>query len=58
MKAAYEFLAGNSFVTPIGLALAVVAAYALLRWHNPYAAPALVSILLATLAASVFERPS
>ncbi|MBV9278324.1 MAG: hypothetical protein JOZ97_08820 [Candidatus Eremiobacteraeota bacterium] len=56
MKAAYEFLVGNSIVTPIGLALAVAAAYALLHARLGYAGVALVGILLATLALSVFER--
>ncbi len=56
MKAAYEFIAGNSFVTPVGLALAVLAAYLLEHARLPYAGLALVVILLATLTVSVFER--
>ena len=56
MKAAYEFLVGNSFVTPVGLAIAVAAASALLHAKLAYAGAALVAILLATLAFSVFER--
>ena len=56
MKAAYEFLVGNSFVTPIGLAIAVLAAFALSRVSSAYAGIALLAILLATLTFSVFEK--
>ena len=58
MKAAYEFLIGNSVVTPIGLAIAVGAAFLLVRAGSTYASLALIVLLLATLAFSVFERPS
>jgi len=56
MKSAYEFLVGNSFVTPIGLAIAVLVALVLLRVSSAYAGLALIVVLLATLAISVFEK--
>ena len=58
VKAAYEFLVGNSFVTPIGLAIAVLVVFGLLRINSAYAGVALIAILLATLAISVFEKPN
>ena len=58
MKAAYEFLVGNSVVTPIGLGIAVALAFALLRAGSAYAGVAFVVVLLATLAFSVFEKPN
>ena len=59
MKAAYEFVAGNSVATPLGLAIAVIAALALL--HAKFAANAgavFMLILIVTLAVSVFEKPN
>ncbi len=55
--AVYEFIAGNSRVTPLGLLAAVLAAVLLARGEYAAWVPALyLSILAATLAASVFEK--
>jgi hypothetical protein len=56
VKAAYEFLVGNSFVTPIGLGIAVLVALVLLRVSSTCAGIALIVVLLGTLAISVFEK--
>lgn len=54
MKRAYEFVTGNSTVTPIGAAVAILLA---LLFHSCAWAPyAFVAVLLVTLAGSVFER--
>ncbi len=53
----YEFVAGNSRLTPLGLLAAVLVA--LFLPHGPIAAwtPALyLGVLAATLVASVFEK--
>jgi len=58
VKSVYKFVAGNSLVTPIGIAIAAIAAFALrgnLRW---WSAPVYVALLLVTLAASTAERPT
>ncbi len=55
MNRAWKFIAGNSRVTPFGIAAAVAVAVifrAALGW---WAAPVYVAILLATLAATTFE---
>ena len=55
MKRAYKFIAGNSRITPIGIAVAVGAAVALrhpLGWWAPLC---YLAILLATLAAATLE---
>ena len=57
MKFIYDFIAGNSRVTPAGVAVAAVAAAMLVRAGLPLAAgAALAALLLATLAGSVFEK--
>jgi hypothetical protein len=59
MKAAYEFLAGGSLVTPIGLAIAALVALGLVHAKLfSYAGAALVLVLVITLAGSVLERPN
>jgi hypothetical protein len=59
VKAAYEFVAGNSAVTPLGLALGVAVTLALLHANlAPYAGAAFIVALIATLAGSVFEKPN
>lgn len=55
MKRFYQFIAGGSRVTPLGIAAAVAAALTLrhsLTWET---APLYLAILLLTLAASTFE---
>lgn len=57
LTAIYEFIAGNSRITPLGLLAAILVV--LVLSHGAFAAwtPALyLSILAATLAASVFEK--
>lgn len=57
MKFIYDFVAGNSRVTPVGVVLAAVATAALVRAGLTVAAGAvLAAVLLATLAGSVFEK--
>lgn len=55
MKQAYKFVAGNSRITPIGVAIAVV--LALVFRHTPGWQPGVVFLgtLLVTLAAATFE---
>jgi hypothetical protein len=55
VKQAYKFIAGNSRITPIGIALAVV--YVVVFRHGPQwqTDVIFIAILLATLAASMFE---
>jgi len=55
MKRAYRFIAGNSIVTPIGIAAAVIAVTLFRHGLGWWAAPAYLGILLATLAATTFE---
>ncbi|GAC1356276.1 MAG: hypothetical protein NVSMB31_16910 [Vulcanimicrobiaceae bacterium] len=57
MKFAYDFIAGNSRVTPFGVLAAAAVAFALARAGFPvYAGIAFVVVLLATLAGGVFEK--
>ncbi|MDQ6933288.1 MAG: hypothetical protein M3160_08965 [Candidatus Eremiobacteraeota bacterium] len=57
LSAIYEFIAGNSRVTPLGLLAAVLVAVLLPRGEHAAWVPALyLGVLLATLAASVFEK--
>lgn len=57
LTAIYEFIAGNSRITPLGLLAAVLVAVLLARGAFAAWVPALyLSILAATLAASVFEK--
>jgi len=55
MKRAYKFVAGNSRVTPIGIALAVTAALLFKSVLGWWAAPMYLGILLATLAVATLE---
>lgn len=55
MKRAYKFIAGNSRVTPIGIAAAVGAALGLRHALGGWAPAVFVGILLVTLAASTCE---
>jgi hypothetical protein len=55
VKRVYKFIAGNSRITPIGVALAVAAALGLRGALGWWAAPVYLGILLATLAASTCE---
>lgn len=55
MNALFKFVAGNSRVTPVGVALAVLAA-ALLAHRLPWIAFFYPAILLVTLAFSTLER--
>ena len=54
MKRFYAFVAGNSRVTPLGIAAAVVVALAL-RGSPEWAAAAYLGVLIATLAACTLE---
>ena len=57
MKFLYDFIAGNSRVTPVGLVIAAAAAAFAVRNGQPViAGAAFVAILLATLAGSVLEK--
>jgi hypothetical protein len=55
MKAAYKFIAGNSRITPIGIAIAAIAAAVLHQTLGLWIAPVYAAILLGTLAVSTFE---
>lgn len=55
MKRAYKFIAGNSAVTPLGIAAALAAAVFFRHALGWWAAPAYLAILLLTLAATTFE---
>lgn len=55
MKRFYAFVAGNSRVTPVGIAAAVVVALTL-RGSPDWAAAAYLAVLIATLAACTLER--
>jgi hypothetical protein len=55
VKNAYKFIAGNSRITPIGLALAIGVTLAFRGALGWWAAPLYVGILLATLAAATAE---
>ncbi len=55
MNNIYKFIAGNSKVTPIGIAVAVIVAL-LLRTHSGgWISGVYLTVLLLTLAASTFE---
>ena len=54
MKAAYKFIAGNSRITPIAVALALLLGW--LMRSSAWAPEAVVAILVAGLCASSFER--
>ncbi len=57
MNALYDFVAGGSRITPLGIIASALVAIALLRspWHA-YAAAGFVALLLVTLACSAFEN--
>lgn len=55
MKRAYTFVAGNSRITPLGIAAAAGAALALRHVLGAWAPAVFLGILLATLAASTCE---
>jgi hypothetical protein len=55
MKRVYKFIAGNSRITPIGIALAVVLAIVLRSALGSWSAPVYLGVLLLTLAASTRE---
>lgn len=57
MKAIYKFVAGNSRVTPLGVALAAAAAGLMARSELRAAGGIIfLGILVLTLTASVFEK--
>jgi hypothetical protein len=58
VKSVYKFIAGNSYVTPIGVGFAAVVALALHRTLGWWSAPLYLTLLLVTLAASTAERPA
>ena len=55
MRNAYKFIAGNSVVTPIGIAIAILAAIALHGLLGKWVAAVYVAVLLFTLAAATME---
>jgi hypothetical protein len=55
MKKAYKFIAGNSRLAPIGIALAVAVALTLRHTLAWWLAPLYLGVLLLTLAATTFE---
>ncbi|MDP9016986.1 MAG: hypothetical protein M3N19_01530 [Candidatus Eremiobacteraeota bacterium] len=57
MNFLYDFIAGNSRVTPFGVLATAAVTFALVRAGLPgYAGIALVVLLVATLAGGVFEK--
>ncbi|HKU69103.1 MAG TPA: hypothetical protein VJP85_15130 [Candidatus Baltobacteraceae bacterium] len=55
MKHVYKFVAGNSRITPIGIALALAAVLLLRSVLGWWAAPVYLGILLVTLAVATLE---
>ncbi len=55
VKRAYKFIAGNSRVTPVGVAAAVAATLVFRNALGWWSAPVYLGILLATLAAATLE---
>lgn len=55
MKRAYKFVAGNSRITPVGIALAIAVALIFKNTLGWWTAPLYVGVLLATLAAATLE---
>jgi hypothetical protein len=55
MKSIYKFIAGNSRVTPVGLAVAAILAYAFRDRLGWWSAAVYLLVLLVTLGLSVFE---
>lgn len=55
MKRAYKFIAGNSRVTPFGIAIAVAITVALRHTLGWWAAPCYLALLLGTLAVTTLE---
>jgi hypothetical protein len=58
VKSAYKFIAGNSYVTPAGIAVAAVLTLVLHRTLGWWSAPLDLGLLLVTLALSTGEPPS
>jgi hypothetical protein len=58
VKAVYKFVAGNSRVTPAGIAIAATLAVALQDVAGRWSAPLYVAILVFTLALSTAEPPA
>lgn len=56
MRRVYAFIAGNSRVTPAGIALAVIAALLLRERAVVWSAPVYLIVLLGTLAFATGER--
>lgn len=56
MKKAYAFVAGNSIVTPAGIAIAIVLALTLRGVLGHWIVPLYTGVLLCTLAVATFER--
>ncbi|MDQ2679690.1 MAG: hypothetical protein M3Y21_01515 [Candidatus Eremiobacteraeota bacterium] len=54
----YDFIAGSSRVTPIGLAIAVAIALFAHSFLGIWAAPVYLGILALTLILSTFEMPT
>jgi hypothetical protein len=57
VKSVYKFIAGNSHITPIGIAVAAVLTWVLHGTLGWWSAPLYVALLLLTLAASTAEAP-
>lgn len=56
MKRIFKFIAGNSVVTPIGVAIAIALALALRASGSAWTPAAFAGVLLVTLVACTFER--
>ncbi len=54
LREIYDFITGGSRLTPFGLALAVIAAFALPTMR----AEAFTALVVATFVASTFEKPT
>ena len=55
MNRIYKFIAGNSRVTPIGIAIAIVFAVVFREAHSVLAEGLYVGVLLLTLVGATFE---
>jgi len=55
MNSVYKFIAGNSRVTPIGIAVAAIIALTLHNGLGWWTAPLYIAVLLCTLAVCTFE---
>ena len=53
----YDLIAGNSRITPVGVAVSAACAWYIARTaFAPYAAPVFIGLLLATLFLGVLEK--